>query len=426
MSNYTRVGLTLIGDGANVALPASTTLPTISAGDLFVTDENNNILANATASAAISRSAGVKIIQGTGPGKFISTDLIRGMYTSNYTGKVYAAPTEQITYVGYDAVAGTGNLAVLDNTSYELIVALLDGRRIHGEQQTRSVYSYKTPATGSSLSNLAFGVLYNSEQRLLQSLPGGTNYVKVEVVSNGTHTVLAASATLTTTYGSPTVIASAGGHGVVAGDTIRIGGAGATFGIYTVKSVNGTSITLNNIYVGASATAVPAGKMTVITSYGFKLSGLAVPTNIPTDTYTKVQFDASFGIADVDTNYVQVSTQQKVFYGQGYWEQVKDAQFNSQAYLGITNRTLFPVVPMPTYYVVGATYDTVVIEYSSDTRGDFQDTQNDPKKAIIYIAQVTVPAASGEQAGYTTATDFVSILNGYFSTTVGFPAISSF
>ena len=66
MSNYTRVGLTLIGDGANVALPANTTLQTISNGDLFVVDEGNNILATATASAAISRNSGVRIIQGTG------------------------------------------------------------------------------------------------------------------------------------------------------------------------------------------------------------------------------------------------------------------------------------------------------------------------------------------------------------------------
>jgi hypothetical protein len=423
MSNYTRVGLTLIGDGANVALPANTTLSTISAGDLFVTDENNNILANATASAAISRNAGVKIIQGTGPGKFISTDLIRGMYTSNYLGKVYSAPTEQITYVGYDSVANTGNLAVLDNTSYDLNVTLLDDRRIHGEQQTRSIYTYKTPLTGASLSDLAFGILRNSEQRLLP-LPGGTNYVKVEVVSNGTYTVNAAG-TLTVVTGS-NVVTSSAASGYVAGDVIRIGAGGSTFPIYTIQSVVGNTITLTNLYAGPSATAVVYGKMTVITAYGFKLTGLAVAPNIPTDTYTKVQFTASFGIATVDSNYVVVTTQQKVFYGQGYWEQVKDAQFFGQAYLGVTNRTLFPVVQQPTYYVVGATYDTVVIEYSSDTRADFQDTQNDPKKAIIYIAQVTVPAASGEQAGYTTATDFVAILNGYFSTTVGFPAINTF
>jgi len=422
MSNYTRVGRVLIGDGANVALPANTTLQTISAGDLFVTDEGGNILANAAAAAAISRSAGVRVIQGTGPGKFVGSGLIRGMYTSGYRGGIYAAPSEQVSYLGFNAVAGTDNLAVLDNTEYQLTVAYLDGRRFHGEQQTRDVYHYKTPATGSSLSDLAFGILRQAEQRYFP-LSGGTNNVKIEVVSNGTYTV--SLTTLSVINGSATVTSSAA-SGYVAGDTIRIGGATAPFAVYTIKSVTGNVIVLNNIYAGPSATAVAYGKMTVITSYGFKLTGLAIAPNIPTDTYTKVQFDSSFGISTDNGNYVVATTTQKMFPGNGYWEQVKDAYFFAAGWLGVTNRTVFPIPQYASYYVQGANYDTIVIEHSDEVRGDFQDTQNNPLKTIIYIAQVTVPAATTEQAGYTTVTDFVAILNGYFATSVGFPAINTF
>jgi len=421
MSNYNKVGPVLIGDGLNVALPSATTLATIQKGDLFVVNEAGGIVVNVAAASAISRNSGVRIVQGTGPGKFDKTPLIRGIYTSKYNGNVYAAPAEQLTYVGFNAVSGLGTIAVLDNTSYELRSLYLDDRRIHGEKQTLDVFNYTTPATGSSLSNLAFGILSNTEQRFY-NLPGGTANIKYEVVSNGTYTV--ETPTLTVVNQSNIVTAS-GATTVVAGDTIRIGGAGASFAIYTVKSVAGTAITLNNLYAGASGAAIPFGKMTVQTLFGFKLTGLPVAPN-SVDTYTKVQFTSSFGITNDDSNYVTVADITKTFNGQGYWEQVKDAEYFAQGYKGVMNRTLFPVPTYPAYFVAGANYDTVVIEYTDVVNGNFQDTATVPLQTTIYIPQVTVPAATGEQAGYTTVTDFVAILNGYFATVVGFSPINTF
>ncbi len=425
MSNYTRVERVLIGDGANAALPANTTLPTMAAGDLFLLDEQNNIVANVAAANAIPKAGVVKIAQGLGNGKIRLSSDIRGSYTSGYRGKVYAAPTEQITYVGYDPVANAGTIAVLDNTNYRLDVVYLDGRRIHGEQQTRDLFYYYTPLTGSSLVNLAFGIQKATEIKF-NTLPGGQGNVSVEVVTNGTYTSLATGATITATNGSKILTASNTTHALVAGDLVRIGGSPATNGVYQVESVAGATINLTTIYQGVSGTGLAAGEMSVVTAYGFKLTGIAVPTNIPFDTYTKVQFDASFGKSTDDLDYVTVTTTQKMFPGTGYWEQVKDAEYFAQGNLGVTNRTLFPVKQLSTYYVVGATYDTVVIEHYDEVRADFQDTQNNPIQTTIYIARVTVPAASGEQAGYTTVTDFVAILNGYFSTVVGFTAINTF
>lgn len=424
MSNYTRVERVMIGDGANAATPANTTLPTMAKGDLFLLDEFNNIVTTVTAAQALPKTGAVTVAMGLGGGNIRLSSRIRGMYTSAYVGRVYTAPTEQITYVGYNAVAGSGTISVADNTEYLLRVAYLDDRRIHGEKLTKDDYFYTTPVTGSSLSNLAFGILSNTEQRY-NDLPGGTGLISIEVVSNGTYTALAAG-TVSATNGSKIVIASSGSHGVVAGDTIRIGGSGATFGIYTVASVSGTTINLNNIYQGVTGTGLAAGKMTVITAFGFKLTGLAKTPNIPIDTYEKVAFKASFGVSTNDLDLVASTTTQNMTWGNGYWEQVKDSEYFAQGYLGITNRTLFPVKQANTYYVQGATYDTIVINHHAEERADFQDTQNNPLQTTIYIQQVTVPAASGEQAYSGGTTDFVAILNGYFSTVVGFPAITTF
>ena len=426
MSNYNKVERVLIGDGVNIALPSATTTSTIAAGDLFLLNEAGAILVDSTASAAIPRSSGVYVAVGLGGGKIRLSSFIRGMYTSQYKGTKYAAPSEQVTYVGFDAVAGAGSIAVLDNTGYLLRVQQLDSRRIHGEKATKTDYSYTTPSTGSNIGNLAFSILDLATSSRFANLYAGSTDVAVEVVANATYTALSATATLTTVFGSPTVVASVSGHGLIPGSIVRIGGAGATFAVYTVKSVNGAIITLTTAYTGVSGTVVAAGVLTAIVGYGFKLTGLPLAPNVPIDLYQKVQFIASFGISADDSNSVATSTPIKMFVGSGYWELVKDDEYFAQGYIGITNRTLFPVKQSPTYYSRTATYNSVIITHNNVTGSNFQDNQENPLQTTIYIAQVGGTAATGEQSFAGTTTDFLAILNGYFATSVGFPAITIF
>jgi hypothetical protein len=52
-------------------------------------------------------------------------------------------------------------------------------------------------------------------------------------------------------------------------------------------------------------------------------------------------------------------------YGSGMWEQVRDAERIAWSYIGITNRTHYPVILPDACTVVGATYDIITIEHDA-------------------------------------------------------------
>ena len=249
----------------------------------------------------------------------------------------------------------------------------------------------------------------------------------LERVSNGTFTAFGVGADATVTKGSKSV-STAVAQTVAVGDYIRIGAATFDAPIYKVtKVIDNQNFEIDVEYLGASGVIAVAniGVMTAQTEYGFKLTGVAQDSllsrneNEPWAQYEWINFNAGFAEAD-DRSFdsaATVTVATELDPGNGYWKQVAEAEEAAKGYLGDTSKRRFHDNRINSNVVNGTTYDTIVITHYASQQGDFQGQYTSPLKTEIYV-----PVNSDQ--GSETDDNFVHILNGFFSTVVGFPAIS--
>lgn len=107
------------------------------------------------------------------------------------------------------------------------------------------------------------------------------------------------------------------------------------------------------------------------TATSITLTGRAIPECTNTlndfDKFSMVEFDAFFNYVDADGYWVETPITSKTItpadFGQGTWELMRDEEKETWGYLGITNRTHYPVVLPSLSVVKNATYDQIVIEH---------------------------------------------------------------
>jgi hypothetical protein len=299
-----------------------------------------------------------------------------------------------------------------------------NGNKILAHRQDARKYNYVTDSTATAL-ELIVGLLKQSGRD-----SDANRYIKVEMVTDGTFTVLGGSSTLAVSKGSKKAIASSGSHGLVVGDLVRIGGTTAGFPVYRVDAVASTTITLSSPWVGDSATVANAsvGEMSVVTSYGIKITGIAVTFN-NIDYYQKVSFDASLApIGGVLGDQATVTYTTKMAQGSGFYQQIRDMEYKAQGYLGVTNRTQFPndelQYPGLFRYSSSATYHLIVIEHFDEHTFFLENQGKSPVSTIIAIPaghQATLNA----QVIDSTDENFAYTLAGFFTTALGFDALPS-
>jgi hypothetical protein len=430
MSNYNRVNRVLIGDGANVS--AITELSGIQKGDLVFIDEKNNIIANATGAGGadtLARFERITLAVGTGPGEAILSSPIQGNTVSKYEGVKYVAPSEMVAILGYNGSASTG-ISIAAEEEYRLRVLIKDDQRVHGQRMSLADVNYQASATDTA-ATVAYKIAH-----LFYQTDYSHNYmndkVKLERVADGTFN--ASDNDVTVTNGSKTItFATAAEHSTgtpfAVGDDIRIGGTGAQEAVYTITAVDGLNITLDTAYQGANATVAAAnvGQLAGATEWGFKLTGIAQDSKIsraanePLDQYEWILFDAVFTNAD-DLASSQYSADytlvQSVNPGQGFWKQVADIEEAAKGYLGDTSKRRYHDLRIDSNVIVGQSYDSIIISHTDVHGGDFQGTYSAPLKTEIYI-----PTGGTGQGDEADPAEFLGILNGYFNTVLGFPAI---
>lgn len=419
-----RVNRILIGDGVNSG--ALTTLkvtngPTIAAGDLVLLKADMTVVETNAAAQALDLTEPVYIAAGVATGQALLSSAIYPKLVTSFKGKAYAAPAEQISYLGYNTSSGT--IAVSNSTEYVLRVILKDEMRVMPHRQTARKYNYVTDSTATEV-ELITGLLKQAAKDT------SNTYVKIEMVTNGTATVLGGASTLAVTYGSKTAIASSGSHGLVAGDLVRLGGTTAGFPVYEVASVASTTITFEYAYQGATATIANANalEMSLITAYGIKLTGKAITAN-GLDYYQKVSFDCNLApingtIGDEATHTVAT----KMSYGSGYYQQVRDMEYKAQGYLGVTNRTSFPSddlqYPNLFRYSSSNNYHLIVIEHFDEHTYFLQNQGKSPVATVIAIPDGH-QATANAQVIDSTDENFCYTLAGLFTTKLGLTALPS-
>ncbi|MBE3085295.1 MAG: hypothetical protein IMZ64_03635 [Bacteroidetes bacterium] len=166
-----------------------------------------------------------------------------------------------------------------------------------------------------------------------------------------------------------------------------------------------------------------SGRRVQATSTGttIVLTGLPIPESTTglsdIDTFTMVDFDAFLLYIDTDGNWqstvgvTKTVTDGTGTTGSGTWEQVRDLEKECWGYLGITNRTHFPVQLPSACAVVSATYDLIQIEHDNDYLSpDNQYVKNTPLTTTIALV---VPSSGAQE------TNILAVLNPWMASTPG-------
>jgi len=129
------------------------------------------------------------------------------------------------------------------------------------------------------------------------------------------------------------------------------------------------------------------------------------------DEYHQVDFEAVLYYVDANGNWrgFLEASYNDPYPGDGNWYQVRDAEKHELGYLGVTNRTQFPVIRPDFRTVKGQAYDTIVIEHDvAYVAPNNQGAETVPTRTILYLA---VPV-SGDHTGLQTE-DILTVLNSW-------------
>lgn len=133
------------------------------------------------------------------------------------------------------------------------------------------------------------------------------------------------------------------------------------------------------------------------------------------DKFSMVQFEAYLNYVDADGYWQEVTITSKVTsgptYGSGTWEQIRDMEKESWGYLGITNRTHFPVQLPDACAVKDATYDLIHIEHDNDYLSP--DNQYTKQTPLLTTLAFVVPSAGTQE------TSVLAVLNPWMASCPG-------
>jgi len=432
--NTKRVPQVLIGDGVN---SAATTLQTIEKGDLFLIKGSALINTDAKA-AALTKNDTVQIVSCFENGKAILSMPIKGVDVNTYLGNKYDAPVEQVAYVGFDGVTGSGtSLPTTADEEFRLRV-VFKGAKVLSPRGPWFFDSYASTGSTSVTQETIAGKLVDD---FYANSVGANPYVIAERVSDAAKTVLG---TATTSFdfvkGSNVVVCNGniddvtgGGAKLIVGAYIVIG-AGATAdtnAVYKIASINDAAdtMTLDTPYVGTSATIVDtlltqisAAAIVTAPGFGIKLTGLPIePLLEDYDRYSVTRFEATFAQMGKESALDAAATityATNPFAGNGYYRQVRAAEREAQTFAGWHAKTDYWHKKPVSLVSDTVGYDSITIEYENMIPGDFGRPMPAPQRATVYIP--TGLAQSDEDTG----DSFAAIMNSYFNGVLGFTALN--
>tara|TARA_R110000765_G_scaffold93781_3_gene176758 strand:- start:8661 stop:9683 length:1023 start_codon:yes stop_codon:yes gene_type:complete len=163
----------------------ATGLANIDAGEILFIDAGGNPL-DATALGNLADDALFYIVEGkkgTALSHIISPRLTKASLTA-HRGSSYAAEVQQVSYIGDNGT--TGDINVLNNTEYSLIVSFGYDKDIYSQRRNVRRYHYTSDATATSAEiTAAFVALMNADKDFARQAVavvetgGGANGIKV-------------------------------------------------------------------------------------------------------------------------------------------------------------------------------------------------------------------------------------------------------
>lgn len=317
----------------------------------------------------------------------LGTELFYGseIYPRNIakvTCTAYAAPTEQLYYIGYNGTSGS--LDVSQANEFILTIAYDHDDMMWSEQKLRNAYDYYSPApTQQGLAASMVSQINYKEN--LGALNGTGRMVRAEMMSDGTAAVVSdgtqtqdaivvqdsVSVRLVDTGTSTAGDLAGCQSSAPVGTVVNI--AGVKYIVQSIATVGGNTVmTLNTPYQGTSGTitggttvASQFCKMSAITNYGIRVSGQSLTWVKDFFKYNKVKFHfdlKGFGSSQYDrpgslTLPGTGATNSKESYkGIGWFQEVSEYESFAAGNQGALNRM---VVPLPLGRTMTATNSSV-------------------------------------------------------------------
>jgi hypothetical protein len=385
--------------------------------DLSTTAATNaaNLLAG---EIAIADVYGAVLTSGTGVSKFLIhqggssrvTDVIKAADVINVSAKSYAAPTEQIDFIGYNGTSGS--ITTANENDYFVRLQFPFGTRGQEFPQQSFIFAhYVSDASATQIEvakNLANVMNADARKKYERD-------IKVEVICDHAGAAITGTATTwTVSKDSKTIAVDGTVTNVVAGDFVRLGGLTTASPIYEVASVASSAVTLVQPYVGDSAALTEATAVEVITAAqaaaaacGLKITGVARKFRLKEGVrYRKAKWITTIQGFGSTT----ITRSQNSFPGSGTYEQVAEEDLFGDIIFG-NKYSRVDVRYQPNLYAEeGGQYGCVTI------------TWEDKGNQVIGAKMVTrkVARVFFDNEASTQAADFLTILGEIMNTTYAF------
>jgi len=309
--------------------------------------------------------------------------------TPYFVGATQAAvtPVPNVDIVGY---AGTGSDTITAGVAGTYNLTVTNTSKTAPPLPFNMASSYYAVSTAATSFQVAYDWARAINSKTLNlSLQPYDRFVFASVLTSTSSSAIGGSETLTVTTGSTAVTSTGSSHALVAGDYVRIGSATVTtFPVYKVVSVSGSSIVLDAPYVnaavavGTTISGLAAGELSAtpttsggvrLTSFGNWFNGSAFKELYPNYSIAAgVNGTGPVGTPIVHNGVVAQSYLTAaggittgvatVGYGQGW--QAQKQEFESQGYIGNTNRSWLPY-PVQYYASATSTYSGFTVKYRS-------------------------------------------------------------
>jgi len=318
-----------ISDGDTIDV---TTLP---AGAVVVGKVSGGNLV-AVESTALSANETYQIINKLSDGTVLRSPMFKGSDVISKSYLAYAAPQEQVSYLGYDGSSITGLGTITAGTNYIIGLWL---------NHTKGLYDLKgevkhisASAISSTQWDLVTALLASFKKNFSPTRePNPT--IRCERVGDGTYG--AATTGVSVTQGS--VLVSKASHGLSVGDIIRLSESSApgnTSALFKVIAKDTNSFTLDYPWEGATTSSAQFAKASPgPTKCGLKFTGIAQPFNPVTGYPTQVSFDVltdSFGEYGVEYKAVAPTP------GNGTYAQVAELEMYAQGNEQWARNSIYP------------------------------------------------------------------------------------
>lgn len=340
----------------NAARSAATSVAALPNKSIAVVNEAGTIQ-----TAAISAGNKYRIVAKDSNGNVVYSPTFSsgGLIYKSY--QAYAAPTQQVTVVGYNPATTLGTLDAVADMDYELTLDLQSTFGIYNNTPILKQVSYRTPTGVATQEQVATGIMVAWNAIMLNET---TPFAKVDRVSNGTATALVADATVTN--GSTSVACTA--HALTAGTYVGL--AGAT---YKIVSVTTNAFELDQPYQGASGTvtkgttyATQGCSLATVSNWGIRITGLPFAYSNPqTQDYYRTSFFTRFtkpslGVAtDTGSPIVNVATP---YEGSGTGFQVAEMEYRMNFATRDITVSSFPTTKIKQEAVISSNYDLFIIK----------------------------------------------------------------